>query len=246
MTRSSMAGRRPIGAAVLACAVALGTTACGGSPTPEGGIAAPPPGDAPREVPAVPAAPVATDPARAEPERPAPPPATGVQADPAMPAADRHARLLGLEPGASLILINGETGQGATDHYRYAQAYRGVRVEGHNFVVHEPRDGGALWMSGEPIRGFAAAVPTVEPTLSAAQATEIALREIMDAHPRARIDGKTAELRIVLDDARRPRLAYVVKIDGVLPDEGDGPLGEQIAVDARDGRIAGRERTWID
>jgi len=154
--------------------------------------------------------------------------------------------LLGLERDATLVLIDENDRMPGMHHYRYEQAYRGLRVEGHNFVVHEPVNGGALDLSGEPILDFARTVPTIVPTLSTAQAMEIAVRSVMATHRGARIDQQDAALRICLDDARRPRLAYLVTIEGERPSDEDGPLGEAIAVDATDGRILGSTRTWDD
>ena len=59
----------------------------------------------------------------------------------------RHMRLLSIEPQGILILKDAMTGPNGDRHYRYEQAYRGVPVANHNFVVHEPAQG-ALSVSG--------------------------------------------------------------------------------------------------
>lgn len=155
----------------------------------------------------------------------------------------RHMRLLGIEPEGTLILKDAMTGPNGDRHYRYEQAYRGVPVANHNFVVHESGQG-ALSVSGNAITGIAAQVPTTSPRLSQAEAISIATRHVAAEHAgKLQIDTTSATLAIQRDDAGRLHLAYMVTIDGSVEGE-DDPLGEEVAVDALTGEIVAQQRTW--
>lgn len=155
----------------------------------------------------------------------------------------RHMRLLGIEPEGTLILKNSMTGPNGDRHYRYEQAYRGVPVANHNFVVHESGQG-ALSVWGNPITGIAAQVPTTSPRLSKAEALSIATRHVAAEHAgKLQIDKTSVMLAIQRDDAGRLHLAYMVTIDGSVEGE-DDPLGEEVAVDALTGEIVAQQQTW--
>jgi hypothetical protein len=152
-----------------------------------------------------------------------------------LPAIERHAHLLRLEPGSTLVLINEENSMG-THHHRYEQDYRGVRVAQRNFVVNEYADGRPPWISGFAVQGLAEAVHSVTPRLSAAQAMDIGARMAMEAAGgRVEIADRRVELRIHLANDR-PHLAYVVTIDGHAPDSGE-PFAPAMVIDAGTGAL---------
>lgn len=172
------------------------------------------------------------------------PPAVSTQASDASPM-ELHRRLLGIEPEATLILKNAMTGPNGEHHFRYEQAYRGIPVANHNFVVHEP-EGGALSTSGDVILDFAVQVPTISPRLSRAEAISIATRHVAADHTgRLEIERTDVALQLQRDDGRRLHLAYMVTIDGGVEGEQD-PLGEEVAVDALTGEVVAQQRTWND
>lgn len=157
------------------------------------------------------------------------------------PAIERHAHLLRLEAGSTLALINEDDRLGV-HHHRYEQDYRGVRIAQRNFVVNEYADGRPPWISGIAVQGLAAAVPSVTPRLSAAQAMDIAVRLATEAAPGpVEIADRRVALRIYIADDR-PHLAYIVGIDGHHPgsDEFFVPV---LAIDAGTGALLGQ---WED
>ena len=173
--------------------------------------------------------------------------ATPAPADARPPAdtavAERHARLLGLEPGATLVLVDRMADPSGDRHFRYEQEYRGLRVLQQNFVVHEPANGGPVSLSGEPIKGFAAAIPSIEPRLSPADAAAIAKRAV--AGDPAGADAGSPELKIFPDEARHPHLAYIIEVgrrsgarSGIVAGGGAGSM--LVAIDANTGAVLGQ------
>ena len=152
-----------------------------------------------------------------------------------LPKIERHAHLLRLEPGSTLVLIREHNSLGL-QHHRYEQDYRGVRVAQRNFVVNEYADGRLPWISGFAVRGLAEAVPSVTPRLSSAQAMDIAARMVMDSGAgRLEIEDRRVEMHIYIADDR-PHLAYIVTFDGNRPDS-DEPSAPVMVIDAGTGAL---------
>jgi Zn-dependent metalloprotease len=202
----------------------------------------PPAPSMPASLPTAPAAPQsqdATSPASSPAPTPLPRAAAAAQLSPEalarLPAIERHAHLLRLQPGSTLVLTNEDNRLGV-HHHRYEQDYRGVRVAQRNFVVNEYADGRPPWVSGFTIQGLAEAVPSVTPRLSAAQAMDIGARMAMEtAGGRVEIEDRRVELRIHIADDR-PHLAYLVTIDGHAPDSGE-PFAPAMVIDAGTGAL---------
>ena len=121
-------------------------------------------------------------------------------------------------------------------HVRLGQVYRGIPVFGKQIIVHLDAQQHIVAVNGhiEP----AIDVPT-EPTISAAQAEDVAIQGIqqeLDEHERATIRStvlhdKTA-LTIYIDSARKPRLTWSVALLS------ETPLGEwRVFVNARRPRV---------
>lgn len=148
---------------------------------------------------------------------------------------ERHAHLLRLQPGSTLVLINEDNRLGV-HHHRYEQNYRGVRIAQRNFVVNEYADGRPAWISGFAIQGLAGALPSVTPRISAAQAMDIGLRMAMDSGAgRPVIEDRRVEMRIYIADDH-PRLAYIVTFDGNRPDSGE-TFAPVMVIDAANGAL---------
>lgn len=202
---------------------------------------------APRPAAAPPVAPPAAKPSRGE--RSAPRPAAprvaaaslSSDALARLPAIERHAHLLRLEAGSTLVLINEDDRLGV-HHRRYEQDYRGVRIAQRNFVVNEYADGRPPWISGIAVQGLVAAVPSVTPRLSAAEAMDIGVRIATEAVAGpVEITDRRIDLRIYIADDR-PHLAYIVGVDGHRPDS-DEAFAPVFAIDAGTGALLGR---WDD
>ncbi len=158
-----------------------------------------------------------------------------------LPPIERHAHLLRLEPGSTLVLIN-EYKEPRMHHYRYEQDYRGVRVAQRNFVVNEYADGRPPWISGVTTQGLAKALPSVTPRMSAAQALDMGSRMAMDSGPgRLVIDYRSVKMRIYSVDGR-PHLAYIMTLDGSRPESGE-PFASVMVIDAVSGALLNR---WDD
>lgn len=85
----------------------------------------------------------------------------------------RHARLLNLEPGSDLIVINESTDK-AGHHIRYQQRYLGLPIFNEAAVVSEDSNGNIRALFGKVILGLAHDLPSVSFSVEADKASATA------------------------------------------------------------------------
>ncbi len=159
--------------------------------------------------------------------------------------------LFGLKAGDEMRLLKTNIDAAGNKHYKYAQFYQGIRVEGIEHITHE-RNGKIHLANGDFVNGLQL---NVSPNITAERAIEIALANKpaekymwQDAEKEAAFKQKekdvnatlypTPELLIVKKDVRGEKnadnyvLAYRMYIFAILP-----YIAEYVYVDAHTGEI---------
>lgn len=154
----------------------------------------------------------------------------------AMPAPARHAGVLRMDPGSTLV-VDRESIVAGGRHFRYDQQFRGLPVFASGLVVSQDAAGNIRAMFGNLVKGIAADVPSITARLSSEQAAALAKRATLGAREaQFLVEDLSSVKSIYVDDAGRAHLAFVVTFFAHVSGKGE-PTEPTVMVDALDGRI---------
>ena len=152
-------------------------------------------------------------------------------------ARDRHAELLGMDQDSGLQLIRSNQDADGTQHYRYAQTFRGVPVFGEHVIVSEDRNGNVRSLFGRMVNGLASEIPATAARIPQAQALATAKRATLGSGLATKVvENESARQVIYVGDDGRARLSYVVSFFADAP-KGGAPTRPFVIVDAQTGTI---------
>ena len=154
----------------------------------------------------------------------------------AMAAPARHAGVLRMDPGSTLV-VDRESIVAGGRHFRYDQQFRGLPVFASGLVVSQDATGNIRAMFGNLVKGIAADVPSTAARIAGDRAAQLATQASLGKRAAEfTVEDLSAVKSIYVDDDGRAHLAFIVTFFAQVQDVGE-PTEPTVVVDALDGRI---------